>query len=57
MGYTFNFSFYGLDKKNDNSVIRNKAIIEEYALKIFTKNFLQYNFGDITNKDFLQCMY
>ena len=49
---TFNFSFYGLDKKNDNTVIRNKAIIEEYAPKIFCN--IRYSFGDITNKDFLQ---
>ena len=49
---TFNYSFYGLDKKNDNSIIRNKAIIEEYAPKIFCN--IRYSFGDITNRDFLQ---
>ena len=48
---TFNYYLYTLDKKDENSININKIEISEYAPKIFCN--IRYNFGDITNKNFL----
>ena len=48
---TFNYTFYSNDKKDESIVNLNKIEISEYAPKIFCN--IRYNFGEITNKDFL----
>ena len=48
---TFHYSFFSLDKKDDKTININKIEISEYAPKLFCN--IRYNFGEITNKDFL----
>ena len=51
---TFSYSFYSLDKKdeNDKSINAIKATITEYAPEIFCN--IRYNLSGITNKNFLK---
>ena len=48
----FNYTFYTVNKKNENILDTNQAEIIEYAPEIFCN--IRYNLGEITNKNFLK---
>jgi len=49
---SFNYTFYKIEKKEENLVTLNKAEIVEYAPEIFCN--IRYTLGEITNKNFLK---
>lgn len=49
---TFHYSFYSVDKKDENNINHNKIEITEYAPQIFCN--IRYNLGETTNKEYLR---